>query len=702
MKPKSMSQGNENSAALAGMDPELKQQLQVLNDAPCLVLLLDAEGCVRYVNAYFEKTTSYRCEEIQGQDWLSALLPDAEQERQRSRIQDVKAGEAKPQDSSVLRTRSGELQEIEWHDSQLHDSRGRFIGVLRIGQDRTERQRLAYAVELSNKRLNEAQRIAKVGSWELDLATGHLYWTDEIFRLFEIDQQKFGATYEAFLNAIHPDDRDAVNQAYSRSLTDRLPYQIVHRLRMPDGRVKYVEERCKSDFDHKGQALRSVGTVQDITTQHQIEQALRQSEIFFKSVFDNAAVGMMLVENGCVARVNQAFVRLLDYTPQELRNMKNEVFRTITHSEDFEQTRQLEAELLEGKREQYQFEKRYIRKDGEAIWVMASGTIIRDELGDAVNVIVQAVDITAQKRSEEAVRGLNAALEQRVLQRTAQLKSANDELLSSLEKLNQAQTHLVRSEKMAALGGLVAGVAHEINTPLGIGITAASHLDEKIRKLAGRYKSNTLSRDELTDFLAVAEESARMVMSNLERAAELIRSFKQVAVDQTGGMPRRFYLRDYLQEVVRSLRPELDKTAHQIRISCAAEIELLGRPGDYSQIITNLVMNSLTHGFDGIRAGNIAIVAKRLGRNLVLRYSDDGRGIDGEHLGKIFDPFYTTRRGQGGSGLGLHVLYNIVTQGLNGYVSCVSSPGCGAVFEIEVPQVFEEEPLEAETLPGVL
>ncbi|MDH5204679.1 MAG: PAS domain-containing protein, partial [Hylemonella sp.] len=538
--------------------------------------------------------------------------------------------------------------------------------------------------------------------WELDLATGHLYWTDEIFRLFEIDQQKFGATYEAFLNAIHPDDRDAVNQAYSRSLTDRLPYQIVHRLRMPDGRVKYVEERCKSDFDHKGQALRSVGTVQDITTQHQIEQALRQSEIFFKSVFDNAAVGMMLVENGCVARVNQAFVRLLDYTPQELRNMKNEVFLTITHSEDFEQTRQLEAELLEGKREQYQFEKRYIRKDGEAIWVMASGTIIRDELGDAVNVIVQAVDITAQKRSEEAVRGLNAALEQRVLQRTAQLKSANDELLSSLEKLNQAQTHLVRSEKMAALGGLVAGVAHEINTPLGIGITAASHLDEKIRKLADRYKSNTLSRDELTDFLAVAEESARMVMSNLERAAELIRSFKQVAVDQTGGMPRRFYLRDYLQEVVRSLRPELDKTAHQIRISCAAEIELLGRPGDYSQIITNLVMNSLTHGFDGIRAGNIAIVAKRLGRNLVLRYSDDGRGIDGEHLGKIFDPFYTTRRGQGGSGLGLHVLYNIVTQGLNGYVSCVSSPGCGAVFEIEVPQVFEEEPLEAETLPGVL
>lgn len=684
------------------MDLALKQQLHVLNDAPCLALLLDVHGYIQYANACFEKTTGYRCEEIKGLDWLGAFLPEGEQDRQRSRIQDVSGGDAEPQDSCTLLTRSGKAHEIEWRDSLLRDPQGEFAGVLRIGQDRTERLRMEQEVELSNKRLNEAQRIAKVGSWELDLATGHLHWTDEIYRLFEIDQKKFGATYEAFLNAIHPDDREAVNAAYTGSLTDRLPYQIVHRLRMADGRVKYVEERCKSDFDDKGQPLRSVGTVQDITTQHQIEQALRQSEIFFKSVFDNAAVGMMLVENGCAARVNQAFVRLLGYTLQELRGLGNEVFRVITHVDDFELTRPLEAELIERTRDQYQVEKRYVRKNGEVIWVMVSGTAIRDGQSQVGNVIVQAVDITAQKRSEDAIRGLNAALEERVAQRTAQLKSTNDELLQSLEQLNRAQAHLVQSGKMAALGGLVAGVAHEINTPLGIGITAASHLDEKIRALAGRYQSNTLSRDDLTGFLAVAQESTGMVLSNLERAAELIRSFKQVAVDQTGGMQRRFYLKDYLQEVVRSLRPELDKTAHQVRISCAAEIELLGRPGDYSQIITNLVMNSLTHGFDGIRAGHIAIVAKRLGQNLLLRYSDDGRGIDGEHLGKIFDPFYTTRRGQGGSGLGLHVLYNIVTQGLNGHVSCVSSPGCGAVFEIEVPQVFEEEPLEAETLPGVL
>jgi predicted ATPase/signal transduction histidine kinase/tRNA A-37 threonylcarbamoyl transferase component Bud32 len=272
----------------------------------------------------------------------------------------------------------------------------------------------------------------------------------------------------------------------------------------------------------------------------------------------------------------------------------------------------------------------------------------------------------------------NENLEQLVQQRTT-------ELSQTLADLQSTQTKLVESEKMASLGGLVAGVAHEINTPVGIGITAASLLADKTTEFFDTYKSGQMKRSQLEKFLDTAMQSSSMVLSNLNRAADLIQSFKQVAVDQCTEEQRTFNLKQYLSEVLISLKPKLRTTQHQVEIKGDEAIALNTYPGALAQIITNLVMNSLTHAYMPEDAGYLVFDFKQKGEQIIFEYADDGKGIPKENLSKIFDPFFTTKRGQGGSGLGLHIVYNLVTQKLNGTIECESQVGVGTKFVIKLP-----------------
>jgi signal transduction histidine kinase len=244
---------------------------------------------------------------------------------------------------------------------------------------------------------------------------------------------------------------------------------------------------------------------------------------------------------------------------------------------------------------------------------------------------------------------------------------------------------------MASLGGLVAGVAHEINTPVGIGITAASLLADKITEFFQTYKSGQMKRSQLEKFLDTAMQSSSMVLSNLNRAADLIQSFKQVAVDQSSEEQRTFNLKQYLWENLIPLRPKLQLTPHQVEIKGDDAIALNTYPGALSQIITNLVMNSLIHAYSPEDAGHLVFDFKQEGEQIIFEYADDGKGIPKENLSKIFDPFFTTKRGQGGSGLGLHIVYNLVTQKLNGTIECDSQVGVGTKFIIKLPSQLQDE-----------
>jgi len=285
-------------------------------------------------------------------------------------------------------------------------------------------------------------------------------------------------------------------------------------------------------------------------------------------------------------------------------------------------------------------------------------------------------DITERKRAELALRHAHDELEQRVQERT--------------QELLRAQTELMRTERLAALGSLVAGVAHEINTPVGIGLTAATYLEEQVRVFERAYVSGQLKRSEVDTLLRAATEASGSITANLQRAAELVRSFKLVAVDQSSEHKRVFNLKAYIDEILRSLQPRLRRTRNSIDVDCPQDIELDSYPGAFSQVLTNLVMNSLTHGFDEGTAGHIAIAVSATPRTLVFVYRDDGRGMSEEHARRMFEPFFTTRRGQGGSGLGLHVVYNVVTQTLGGRIEGSSAPGQGVLFRIEVPYERQE------------
>jgi signal transduction histidine kinase/streptogramin lyase len=262
---------------------------------------------------------------------------------------------------------------------------------------------------------------------------------------------------------------------------------------------------------------------------------------------------------------------------------------------------------------------------------------------------------------------------------------ANEELEQALMRLKLAQSQLVQSEKMASLGSLVAGVAHEINTPVGVGVTAASTLQEWARRLQAQHNEGKLTRSDLERFIALAGDSTQILMTNLQRAAELIRSFKQVAVDQSSGERRRFRLKAYLDEILLSLMPRMTRTGHTVTVDCPADLELDSYPGALAQIVTNLITNSLVHAFPDGRRGHIGISAREEPGGIVLRYGDNGVGIPPENLRKIYDPFFTTRRGTGGSGLGMHIVYNLVTQRLGGTITATSNVGEGTIFEVRFP-----------------
>lgn len=264
------------------------------------------------------------------------------------------------------------------------------------------------------------------------------------------------------------------------------------------------------------------------------------------------------------------------------------------------------------------------------------------------------------------------------------LEKKSADLEQAFNELTMMKDKLVEVEKMAALGSLVAGVAHEINTPVGTSITLASTLKDETQSLLDAVNTG-LKRSTLNSYLELAQESAYLILSNLNRAGELVQSFKQVAVDQSSLEQRTFCVKHYLEEVVLSLSPQFKKASHVVTIEGDDAIAIHSYPGALAQVVTNLVTNSLTHAYLQHERGHLRFNVMQHNNQIAIQYSDDGCGISKQILGKIFEPFFTTGRDKGGTGLGLHIAYNLVTQKLQGRIDVQSEVGKGSQFTIELP-----------------
>jgi PAS domain S-box-containing protein len=358
------------------------------------------------------------------------------------------------------------------------------------------------------------------------------------------------------------------------------------------------------------------------------------------------------------------------------------------HPEDINPTTRAIAAHLKG--ETSHLDVLYRAKDvkGEWRWLRARGRVTsRGPDGRAQRIVGTHEDITMFKRAEEALARMNEDLEQRVYERTIDLEIARDAAEQSLVDLRATREQLVQAEKLAALGGLVAGVAHEINTPLGVAVTAASHLEAEVQRLRQLDGDGRMTRADFDAFLGTVVDGSGLVLRNLRRAEALVRGFKQVAADQASGERRTIALGSYLEEVLVSLKPAFRRKPWTIKLDCEDGLALDTWPGAIYQVIVNLVMNSIVHGFAGRDQGEVRITARGVRDGVSIEVVDDGCGMAEDVRRRAFEPFYTTRRGQGGTGLGLHIVWRLVTKTLGGSIEVESEPGHGTRFLMQLPRV---------------
>lgn len=319
---------------------------------------------------------------------------------------------------------------------------------------------------------------------------------------------------------------------------------------------------------------------------------------------------------------------------------------------------------------------------GEAWWTLTSKVPLRNRKGKIIGLVGIGLDLTERKRLERDLRQSNA------------------ELVEANRNLVETRKQLIQSEKLAALGAMVAGIAHELNTPIGNSLMLASLLKDDTEQLSTALTSG-LGRSKLVDYLAKTGEAAEILMRSLQHAADLVASFKQVAVDRASVQRRRFCLRNVVDEILLTLEPGLRRTTHKIVCRIPSGINMDSYPGPLGQVISNLINNAVLHAFDGRQKGRIEISAEQEEPDQVrITVRDNGAGIKETHVARVFDPFFTTRLGQGGSGLGLSIVYSLVNDVLGGRIEVSSREGEGSCFTLTLPLVAPDGRAAPEATPA--
>ena len=428
-------------------------------------------------------------------------------------------------------------------------------------------------------------------------------------------------------------------------------------------------------FDYRGRRLLLL-SMQDIQAQHELEQSLRDSEAVARQIFDVVPEALLISDAGTgqFIEVNRAWIDRIGFSKEELIGKTS---RDIQLWADPAAIAQMGARFAQ--RGQLDGELQMIRRaDGEFREFEISARQWQSSTRRLSIWIAR--DVTEKRRAQQALEELNATLEERVAQRTRELADA-------LAVVQQAQDELVRTQRLSSLGALVAGVAHELNTPIGNAVLAASTLQHASSDFEKQRRS-PLTRSALEQYASTVAEIAGVLDSNLQRAVELINGFKQLAVDQSSYQRRAFTLLSVVDEVLLTLRPTLKRKPYAVEVDVPGSLVLDSFPGPLGQVLINLINNAMLHAFDGREHGRVRVSAHADGeQHLLLRVEDDGAGIPAAHLARIFDPFFTTRLGQGGSGLGLHICFSLVNSLLGGSIEAGASALGGAAFTLRLPRV---------------
>lgn len=454
-----------------------------------------------------------------------------------------------------------------------------------------------------------------------------------------------------------------------------LTAQAEHMFKSTFGRP--LPDTAGDEIEVYARSLNTMGTAlrERLQQLEASELRLSESEARFKALFDMTPVPLTVTDrSGRIIGTNQALARVFGYGPEQLIGRRSNEVKFW--SDPAERERLWQLYMRDGA--VYGEIAGIVLKDGSpgkvAIW---SSTFT---LGGADAIIWALLDLTAEINAKQDLEDLNASLETRVRERSADLESA-------LETLQQTQHDLIASEKMASLGSLVAGIAHELNTPIGNSLLASTALADKVNAFEAQLSGGTLRRTALTAYTDEVRMASGLISSSLQKAANLIASFKQIAVDQTNDQRRTFNLLSVILDTTATYTPRLKRANCDIACDVAPALELDSYPGSFYQIFTNLLNNALAHAFEGRERGAISITALETDGGMVdITFSDDGVGMAEEVRRHVFDPFFTTKMGHGGTGLGMNIVYNIVTGMLGGRIAVESSPNAGATIRITIPR----------------
>jgi PAS domain S-box-containing protein len=444
--------------------------------------------------------------------------------------------------------------------------------------------------------------------------------------------------------------------------------EFEYQVRARDGSVLWLSDSATAVRDEAGRVIRYEGTVRDITDQKRAEDAIAEGRRLLQQVIDTVPAVINVKDKQLrYVLMNRYMAGIFGIEPADA------IGRTTTDLMSrygAQKTDENDRRVLAAGRELGFYEEEYLDSSGNLRQWLVNKLPLLDAEGEIEHIVTVALDIGERKRGE------------------LEMRKAKDAAEAALRNLRETQQSLIEAEKLAALGRLVAGVAHEVNNPVGISLTVASSLERKTAMFAAEVARGDLRRSSLNEFLEASRDASSQLVANLNRAAELITSFKQVAADRNYSDQRTFDLGDLTEQVVMSLRPGLRKHNLTLTVDCQPNLTMNSYPGPYGQVLTNLFLNSVAHAFPDGKTGAVDIQVRASGKdNVEVIFSDNGCGMSLDVRRRAFDPFFTTRRDQGGTGLGLHIVYSIVTNRLGGRLDLDSEPGGGTRIQIILPRV---------------
>jgi PAS domain S-box-containing protein len=468
---------------------------------------------------------------------------------------------------------------------------------------------------------------------------------------------------------VHPEARAEYQRLMQRDgIVREFEYQVHRR----GGAILWLSDSATAVRDENGCVVRYEGTVRDITDQKRAEEAIAEGRRLLQQVIDTVPAVINVKDREFrYVLMNRYMAGIFGVEPADAIGRTTPDLMTGRGAQKVDET---DKRVLASGKELGFFEEEYRDLSGSLRHWLVNKLPLLDADGEVERIVTVALDIGDRKRGEQEMR------------------KAKDAAEAALRNLRDTQNSLIEAEKLAALGRLVAGVAHEVNNPVGISLTVASSLERKAALFNNEVSHGNLRRSSLNEFLASCRDASSQLVANLNRAAELIASFKQVAADRNYSDQRTFDLADLTEQVVMSLRPGLRKRHLTLTVDCQPNLSMNSYPGPYGQVLTNLFLNAVAHAFPDGRPGAVDIKAHEAGKDHVeVIFSDNGCGMSLDVRRRAFDPFFTTRRDQGGTGLGLHIVYSIVTNRLGGRLELDSEPGRGTRIRIVLPRVAPME-----------